>query len=190
MLGLQNHKTKQVKPLKLDLDEFVVKIASGTDHLVLLSRHGVAFTFGSGGCGQLGRGGRYFSDRGGRRGTEYVLKPAPVRFSVSRNKKVFNGDTTSYLDASGFPSPSGFTKPHSNKTFVEDIFAAGMATFIVCAGQVSIRFYRVVLFRGFSGTFFVGIFRIAFLKIFVHQSLNTFCLNFRSTPSASTTTNN
>merc|ERR1711881_610511 len=51
VLGLQSSKTKSVSPVKLDFDEYVVKIASGADHLALLANSGVAFTFGSGGCG-------------------------------------------------------------------------------------------------------------------------------------------
>ena len=128
VLGLVNKKVKEVQPIPLVLDEFFIKIASGSDHLVLLSRKGVCFTFGSGGVGQLGRGGRYFSDRGGRRGTSYVLQPAPVRFNAVRKAQT-SGDV---------PNVSAMAaKPSNSRCEVEDVFAAGLSTFIVSHGQVS-----------------------------------------------------
>lgn len=146
VLGLTNAKSKQVCPVKLDLsNSFVVKIASGSDHLALLTKNGVCFTFGSNGVGQLGRGGRYFSDRGGRRGCKYVLQPAPVRFSITRTKisRSQSADDELNNETSLIPSvSSGRTRksvsivPKSPRYIVDDIFAAGCSTFIVSQGQV------------------------------------------------------
>merc|ERR1712176_1730832 len=108
----------------------IVKISSGTDHLVLLSKNGVCFTFGSGGVGQLGRGGRYFSDRGGRRGTSYVLEPAPVRFREQKKR------TRTRSNSGNTPNPSGGSAIPRGNTKVTDVFAAGLSTFIVCNDQV------------------------------------------------------
>ena len=131
VLGLVNHKSKEIAPVQLKLDEFIVKISSGTDHLVLLSKNGVCFTFGSGGVGQLGRGGRYFSDRGGRRGTSYVLEPAPVRFREQKKR------TRTRSNSGDTPNPSGGSAIARGNTKVTDVFAAGLSTFIVCNDQVS-----------------------------------------------------
>merc|ERR1712087_1054803 len=131
VLGLVNHKSKEIAPIQLKLDEFIVKISSGTDHLVLLSKKGVCFTFGSGGVGQLGRGGRYFSDRGGRRGTSFVLEPAPVRFKAHRDTKRTrlrsnSGEDQNRRETIQGPIPSG--SPQIPRAMVTDVFAAGLST--------------------------------------------------------------
>lgn len=136
VLGLMQGKTKQVSPVKLQLNEFVVKISSGADHLAILANSGVAYTFGSGGTGQLGRGGRYFSDRGGRRGAAFVLKPAPVRFQTRKNNRLSMNDTASSSQA--FTPRQGILTPSQskNKCLVDDLFCSGLSTFVVSGGKV------------------------------------------------------
>lgn len=134
-LGLTStEKGKSVNPVKLDIDEKIKKICSGADHLVLLAVTGLAYTFGSGGVGQLGRGGRYFSDRGGRRGTEFQLKPTPVRFSVPRKSKL--SQNYENIPPPKSPKPSGGGTTVQSRYFIDDIFAGGLCSFLVCQNKV------------------------------------------------------
>ncbi|XP_062365032.1 regulator of chromosome condensation isoform X4 [Cinclus cinclus] len=64
---LEPMKTSSV-PVLLQLDEPVVKIVSGNDHLVMLTVDGDLFTCGCGEQGQLGRVPALFANRGGRKG--------------------------------------------------------------------------------------------------------------------------
>ncbi|XP_047214023.1 regulator of chromosome condensation [Girardinichthys multiradiatus] len=66
-------------PVKIPLTESVVKIASGNDHVVLLTLDGNLYTLGSAEQGQLGRVPEHFSNRGGRKGLERLLVPQMVK---------------------------------------------------------------------------------------------------------------
>ncbi|XP_058052192.1 regulator of chromosome condensation [Ahaetulla prasina] len=65
-------------PVQLQLDVPVVKIASGSHHLALVSNTGNLYTCGCGDNGQLGRVPQIFVVRGGRRGLERLLLPQVV----------------------------------------------------------------------------------------------------------------
>lgn len=67
----------------------IVKIASGADHLVMLSESGRVFTCGCGEQGQLGRVASRTADRHGRHGMTHLLTPDLVEFKVSK-KLLFN----------------------------------------------------------------------------------------------------
>nr|CAD7569460.1 unnamed protein product [Timema californicum] len=72
--GIQN------KPLELFSRIKVTKIASGIDHLVMLTEDGQLFTCGCGEQGQLGRVPERGAGRGdSRRGIGYLLEPALVK---------------------------------------------------------------------------------------------------------------
>ncbi|KAM9782895.1 regulator of chromosome condensation [Neosynchiropus ocellatus] len=75
---LEPMKTSSV-PLQLKVPEAVVKIASGNDHLVLVTVEGNLFTLGTAEQGQLGRVPEPFSNRGGRRGLARLLEPQMVK---------------------------------------------------------------------------------------------------------------
>jgi regulator of chromosome condensation len=62
-----------------------IKIASGNDHVALLTANGDIITFGCAEQGQLGRVPEIFSARGGRKGIQFLLKPTPIRFRKTRN---------------------------------------------------------------------------------------------------------
>ncbi|KAM4567792.1 regulator of chromosome condensation [Fundulus diaphanus] len=66
-------------PVKFPVAEPVVKIASGNDHVVLLTLDGNLYTSGSAEQGQLGRVPEHFSNRGGRKGLERLLVPQMVK---------------------------------------------------------------------------------------------------------------
>jgi regulator of chromosome condensation len=55
-------------------DHPVKKVASGVDHIALLTQSGYIFTFGNSEQGQLGRVPEYFAQRGGRRGGYISLR--------------------------------------------------------------------------------------------------------------------
>ncbi|XP_078788979.1 phosphatase and actin regulator 4B isoform X6 [Oryzias latipes] len=66
-------------PVKIPIPEPAVKIASGNDHLVLVTRDGNLYTSGCAEQGQLGRVPEHFSNRGGRKGLERLLVPQMVK---------------------------------------------------------------------------------------------------------------
>ena len=57
-----------------------VKIASGSDHIVILTDQGDLLSLGCAEQGQLGRVPECFSSRGGRKGVQTLLEPQPIRF--------------------------------------------------------------------------------------------------------------
>ncbi|VTJ54992.1 Hypothetical predicted protein [Marmota monax] len=78
VIGLLEPMKKSMVPLQVQLDIPVVKVASGNDHLVMLTTDGDLYTLGCGEQGQLGRVPELFSNRGGRQGLERLLVPKCV----------------------------------------------------------------------------------------------------------------
>ncbi|XP_068616457.1 regulator of chromosome condensation [Brachionichthys hirsutus] len=78
VIGLLEPLTGSTVPVKVPVTVPVVKIASGNDHLVLLTVEGSLYSSGTGEQGQLGRVAENFSDRGGRRGLGRLLVPQLV----------------------------------------------------------------------------------------------------------------
>lgn len=80
MFGLQDDVTKTKTPVLMYQSDSVpvIKIASGNDHLVLLTQRGEVLTLGNAEQGQLGRVAPSFSTRGGRRGRKYLLEPKVI----------------------------------------------------------------------------------------------------------------
>ncbi|KAM9353120.1 regulator of chromosome condensation [Symphorus nematophorus] len=74
---LEPHKTSNV-PIKIAMLETVVKIASGTDHLVMVTLDGNLYSLGNGEQGQLGRVSPFSLDRGGRKGLRPLLSPNKI----------------------------------------------------------------------------------------------------------------
>ncbi|KAG7474724.1 hypothetical protein JOB18_015331 [Solea senegalensis] len=80
VIGLLEPMNTSVVPVYVDMPEPVIKIASGNDHLVLVTLSGDLYTSGTAEQGQLGRVSEHFSDRGGRKGLARLLKPQVVKF--------------------------------------------------------------------------------------------------------------
>lgn len=78
VIGLLEPMKTSAVPLKVSLPEPVMKIASGNDHLVLVTIEGSLYTSGTAEQGQLGRVPQRFSDRGGRTGLRRFLVPQKV----------------------------------------------------------------------------------------------------------------
>jgi len=78
-IGLVEAMNIEKLPVKILSTVHIVKIASGVDHLVMLSSDGQIWTMGNSEQGQLGRINEKFAHRGGRRGLVSLLKPEPVR---------------------------------------------------------------------------------------------------------------
>jgi len=77
-IGLVQWGKMEMVPVQVKLDEEVVKIISGGDHLVMLSRDGNIYTMGNSEQGQLGRVPEMFGHRGGRRGGQLLLQPDKI----------------------------------------------------------------------------------------------------------------
>jgi len=77
-IGLTEWKEIKFLPVPLLTGIRVVKIASGTDHLAMLTDEGELYTMGNGEQGQLGRVCEKFAHRGGRRGIAKLLQPDRV----------------------------------------------------------------------------------------------------------------
>ncbi|XP_055429916.1 regulator of chromosome condensation isoform X2 [Bubalus kerabau] len=78
VIGLLEPMKKSMVPVQVQLSVPVVKVASGNDHLVMLTVGGDLYTLGSGEQGQLGRIPELFANRGGRQGLERLLVPKCV----------------------------------------------------------------------------------------------------------------
>ncbi|KAL6053277.1 hypothetical protein STEG23_009372, partial [Scotinomys teguina] len=78
VIGLLEPMKKSMVPVQVQLDMPVVKVASGNDHLVMLTTDGDLYTLGCGEQGQLGRVPELFANRGGRQGLERLLVPKCV----------------------------------------------------------------------------------------------------------------
>uniref|UniRef100_A0A2K6RYX6 Regulator of chromosome condensation n=1 Tax=Saimiri boliviensis boliviensis TaxID=39432 RepID=A0A2K6RYX6_SAIBB len=78
VIGLLEPMKKSMVPIQVQLDVPVVKVASGNDHLVMLTADGDLYTLGCGEQGQLGRVPELFANRGGRQGLERLLVPKCV----------------------------------------------------------------------------------------------------------------
>ncbi|TKS81872.1 Regulator of chromosome condensation [Collichthys lucidus] len=79
VIGLLEPMKTSTVPLKVPMKEPVVKIASGNDHLVLVTLEGNLYSLGTGEQGQLGRVSGFFTDRGGRKGLDRLLVPQMVK---------------------------------------------------------------------------------------------------------------
>ncbi|KAK1340299.1 hypothetical protein QTO34_018866 [Cnephaeus nilssonii] len=78
VIGLLEPMKKSMVPVQVQLSVPVVKVASGNDHLVMLTTDGDLYTLGCGEQGQLGRVPELFANRGGRQGLERLLVPKCV----------------------------------------------------------------------------------------------------------------
>lgn len=79
VIGLLEPLTTSQTPVKMPLADPVAKIASGNDHVVLLTLDGNLYTAGTAEQGQLGRVAERFADRGGRMGLDRLLVPRMVK---------------------------------------------------------------------------------------------------------------
>jgi len=91
----------QKTPLEYLPDEVFIKVASGGDHLMLLTIDGNIYTAGCAEQGQLGRIAGIFTDRGGRKGLDLILKPDVVRCKINKKNQpkftdIWTGQYTSY----------------------------------------------------------------------------------------------
>lgn len=69
-------------PVQVLKDQKIVKLASGRDHLVMLTQEGVVYTMGCGAQGQLGRVSERVAMDGGRKGPQLLLAPARLHMNM------------------------------------------------------------------------------------------------------------
>ena len=92
VFGLTSKGQKSTQPIHIPLDAPVVQIASGCDHLCMLTIDGDLYTMGCGEQGQLGRVAEIHAIRGGRKG--------PGRCSAARafqSVKLFGTDCSIFV---------------------------------------------------------------------------------------------
>jgi len=82
-IGLAEPMSIQKLPVQVMAGEDVVRISSGSDHLVLLTSEGELYSMGNGEQGQLGRVAEMFAHRGGRRGLDFLLNPGQIKVKPS-----------------------------------------------------------------------------------------------------------
>ncbi|XP_078048631.1 regulator of chromosome condensation 1 [Augochlora pura] len=82
-MGLTAKGNEQV-PIEILPNVKILKIASGADHLVLLSEHGQIYTCGCAEQGQLGRVAARAANRNTRRGMDPLLAPDLVKFHIKK----------------------------------------------------------------------------------------------------------
>jgi len=88
-MGL-NSRGSQMFPIPILEDIPMQRIASGADHFVCLSVEGHVYTCGCAEQGQLGRVAEVFSDRGGRKGKDYLLVPQMVALGRGKKKLIMD----------------------------------------------------------------------------------------------------
>ncbi|KAG8451226.1 hypothetical protein GDO86_003458 [Hymenochirus boettgeri] len=88
VIGLLEPMKKCAVPVQVKMNVPVVKIASGNDHLVMLTIDGDLYTSGCGEQGQLGRVPERFTNRGGRKGLERLLIPQCINLKVKGSGRV------------------------------------------------------------------------------------------------------
>ncbi|XP_023246601.1 regulator of chromosome condensation-like [Copidosoma floridanum] len=100
-LGLINRK-KEETPIEILHNTKFLKIASGSDHIVLLDITGTVFTFGCAEQGQLGRVSVRKLDRHSRRGKDQLLTPEKVYFHIKKNiiiRNIWAGSFSTFAEA-------------------------------------------------------------------------------------------
>ncbi|XP_018103719.1 regulator of chromosome condensation isoform X3 [Xenopus laevis] len=88
VIGLLEPMKKSMVPVQVQINAPVMKIASGNDHLVLLTVDGDLYTSGCGEQGQLGRVPERFTNRGGRKGLERLLVPQCIHLKAKGSGRV------------------------------------------------------------------------------------------------------
>lgn len=79
VIGLLEPLKTSPTPIKVPVAETFVKVASGNDHVALVTLEGNLYTAGTADQGQLGRVPECFTDRGGRQGLKRLLMPQMVK---------------------------------------------------------------------------------------------------------------
>ncbi|XP_059172276.1 regulator of chromosome condensation-like [Physella acuta] len=75
-------------PFELIQEEVIVKMVSGSDHLVCLTDRGDLLSLGCAEQGQLGRIAECFATRGGRKGLDMILSPGRVKVKRFKTRKM------------------------------------------------------------------------------------------------------
>ncbi|XP_067929911.1 regulator of chromosome condensation-like [Watersipora subatra] len=85
-IGLTD-KGPETRAVHLPCPKVIIKIVSGSDHILALSEDGFVFSAGCAEQGQLGRIAECFATRGGRKGLHHLLKLQQVHFQGTRTNR-------------------------------------------------------------------------------------------------------
>jgi len=102
-IGIIPGTDKLEAPTPIMTEYHIVKIASGSNHLVFLTKDGDIYSLGAAEQGQLGRVSGQFTERGGRRGLKYLLDPGLVKCRARKTKfsDIWTGQYCTYAKAAG-----------------------------------------------------------------------------------------
>lgn len=130
-MGLISLGKHEIEPIKLIEKVKIIKIDSGSDHLVCLSEAGDLYTCGCAEQGQLGRVAEYFASRGGRRGVGMfiinVWKPFQSMFLKQQQKHHFLYFV--FPEQNLVPAKMNLKKFKGKKLVFDDIWAGPYATY-------------------------------------------------------------
>ena len=136
-MGLTS-KGNEKLPYQIMLDRTVVKIASGTDHIVFLTNHGEVFTCGCAEQGQLGRTSERSASRNARNGIgKNHLGKFVCEFNIVcnllRNKKIWWQSNIFVL--AKLLTPDAININPRLKLHFDDIWAGNYSTFVKVASK-------------------------------------------------------
>lgn len=138
-MGLTVQGQQRPTPLHILPSVRVSRIASGSDHLALLSHEGHLYTCGCGEQGQLGRIAECFTERGGRKGLELLLTPARVQMARNKKGNVIFNDVWAGLHATFARSTTG------------DIYACGLNNYNQLGFEDPKTHFNLQIVRSFFG---------------------------------------
>ncbi|MCL4134366.1 UNVERIFIED_CONTAM: hypothetical protein GTU68_031793 [Idotea baltica] len=140
-LGFLESGTIQKTPRQILEDIPIVKIASGNNHLVLLTHVGYVYTCGCGESGQLGRIAEVFASRKirNRNGSENLLEPHPLKVYKARKLVLFDN-----IWAGGY---STFVKAR----LTGDIYGFGLNNYCQLGDEDINMKFQPILLKSFQG---------------------------------------
>jgi len=137
--GLTSEKQPQKRPIRILPSVRIAKIASGTEHLALLSTEGRIYTCGCAEQGQLGRVAECFTDRGGRKGLGLLLTPHQVNVAKVTGTEVFFDDIW-----------AGSYSTFARATRSGEIYACGLNNYNQLGFSDPKVFYNLEIVPGFA----------------------------------------
>jgi len=140
-IGLIEKGEIQKTPIQILENIPVVKVASGNNHLALLTYDGFVYTAGCGEVGQLGRLHEAFAcrDARNRKGIENLLTPLPIKVFKSRKMVTFDDVWAGGLASFARAKETG------------DVYAFGLNNYNQLGDEDTNAKYQPILLKDFNG---------------------------------------